>query len=260
MRLRLGALALCCRWRRFRRCRRRRWSRPKRSGKRAASRKPTTCSARWWPQHPDNPDYRCAGAGCTWITLNRPMPSDLFNEALELKKDHAGALLGLALVAADEFRRRGRRTGAQGAGGRSQAAGSAGTAGAAGARRQRQRQGRGRGATRPSPSTPSPSRAEPSWPPSTGWPTRRTRPGTRTTPAATRPPATSSSSTAATKKASSITARPSRSIRNLYSARSQLGINLMRLGQERRGLQRTGDLLQQRLPGQRHAQLAEADG
>ena len=28
---------------------------------------------------------------------------DLFDEALEIKKDHAGALLGLALVAADDF-------------------------------------------------------------------------------------------------------------------------------------------------------------
>ena len=46
----------------------------------------------------------------------------------------------------------------------------------------------------------------------------------------------------------------------LYSARSQLGINLMRLGQDRRGLQAARDLLQQRLPGQRHQQLAEAAG
>ena len=31
------------------------------------------------------------------------VPIDLFQEALEIKKDHAGAMLGLALVAADDF-------------------------------------------------------------------------------------------------------------------------------------------------------------
>jgi tetratricopeptide (TPR) repeat protein len=54
-------------------------------------------------QNPKNPDYKVRWGR---LYLDHSQPTDavgLFNEALELKKDHAGALLGLALVAADNF-------------------------------------------------------------------------------------------------------------------------------------------------------------
>ena len=54
-------------------------------------------------QHPDNPDYKVRWGR---LYLDHSQPADaagLFNEALELKKDDAGALLGLALVAAEDF-------------------------------------------------------------------------------------------------------------------------------------------------------------
>ena len=198
----------------YRFCRRRRWSKPRHSGKRAASRKPTTCSARWWPSIPTTPITRCAGAGC-YLDHSQPADAvDLFNEALELKKDHAGALLGLALVAAEDFESVAAELAHKALALDPKLAGGPGTAGAAGARGQRHSQGGRQRRTRPSPSTPSRSKAEPSWPLSTGWLTRRTQPSTPTPPAATRPPATFSSSTAATKRAFSITARPSSSIRN----------------------------------------------
>ena len=46
----------------------------------------------------------------------------------------------------------------------------------------------------------------------------------------------------------------------LYSARSQLGVNLMRLGQNDEAYKQLEALLQQRLSGSGHAQFAEADG
>ena len=54
-------------------------------------------------QHPDNPDYKVRW-GRLYLDHSQPGDAvDLFNEALDLKKDHAGALLGLALVAAENF-------------------------------------------------------------------------------------------------------------------------------------------------------------
>ncbi len=53
--------------------------------------------------HPANPDYKVRWGR---LYLDRFQPLDaakLFEEALAIKKDHAGALLGLALVAADDF-------------------------------------------------------------------------------------------------------------------------------------------------------------
>src|SRR5579864_3621233 len=53
--------------------------------------------------YPKNPDYKVRYGR---LLLERFNPTDataLFQEALEIKKDHAGALLGLALVAADGF-------------------------------------------------------------------------------------------------------------------------------------------------------------
>ena len=163
-------------------------------------------------------------------------------------------------MAADNFEGARRRPGPQGAGERSQAGGSPGTAGAPGARRQRQRQGRRGGQEGAGDRRQLGSRPRPFWPPSTGWPTRRKPPGIRTTPAATKPPATSSSSTAATRKASQYYRKAIELDPQLYSARSQLGINLMRLGQNEEAYKQLETCLQQRLPGRGHQELAEADG
>jgi tetratricopeptide (TPR) repeat protein len=57
-------------------------------------------------QHPQNPDYRVRW-GRLYLDHWQPTEAaDLFNEALVIKKDHAGAILGLALVAADSFESR----------------------------------------------------------------------------------------------------------------------------------------------------------
>jgi predicted Zn-dependent protease len=54
-------------------------------------------------QNPKNPDYKVRW-GRLYLDHSQPdIAVDLFNEALELKKDHAGALLGLALVASENF-------------------------------------------------------------------------------------------------------------------------------------------------------------
>jgi tetratricopeptide (TPR) repeat protein len=54
-------------------------------------------------QHPENPDYKVRWGRLLLERFNKKESADLFNEALEIKKDHAGALLGLALVAAEDF-------------------------------------------------------------------------------------------------------------------------------------------------------------
>jgi len=54
-------------------------------------------------KNPNNPDYRVRWGR---MYLEHWQPDDaaaLFNEALEIKKDHAGALLGMALLAAEHF-------------------------------------------------------------------------------------------------------------------------------------------------------------
>ena len=54
-------------------------------------------------KNPDNPDYRVLW-GRLFLERNQPDDAlDLFNEALKIKKDHAGAYLGKALIAADNF-------------------------------------------------------------------------------------------------------------------------------------------------------------
>lgn len=53
--------------------------------------------------HPDNPDYRVRW-GRMYLEHSQPKDaSDLFQEALGIRKDYAPALLGLALVAADAW-------------------------------------------------------------------------------------------------------------------------------------------------------------
>ncbi|HTM47962.1 MAG TPA: tetratricopeptide repeat protein [Bryobacteraceae bacterium] len=52
---------------------------------------------------PKNPDIKVRYGRLLLERFNRGDAATLFQEALEIKKDHAGALLGLALVAADGF-------------------------------------------------------------------------------------------------------------------------------------------------------------
>src|SRR5690349_2083181 len=52
---------------------------------------------------PKNPDYKVRYGRLLLERFNRAQAAELFQEALAIKKDHAGALLGLALVAADGF-------------------------------------------------------------------------------------------------------------------------------------------------------------
>jgi tetratricopeptide (TPR) repeat protein len=54
-------------------------------------------------KYPDNADYRVRWGRLMLEHAQPDLAAGLFNEALELKKDCAGAYLGLALVDADEF-------------------------------------------------------------------------------------------------------------------------------------------------------------
>lgn len=54
-------------------------------------------------RYPMNADYKVRWGRLLLERNNPPEAADLFKEALEIKKDHAGALLGLALVAADSY-------------------------------------------------------------------------------------------------------------------------------------------------------------
>lgn len=56
--------------------------------------------------HPKNPDYRVRWGRFLLARFNAGDAEGLFKEALELKANHAGALLGMALVAAEGFERR----------------------------------------------------------------------------------------------------------------------------------------------------------
>src|ERR1044071_10338263 len=54
-------------------------------------------------KNPKNPDYRVRW-GRMYLEHWQPSEAaDLFGEALELKENHAGALLGLALIAAEAY-------------------------------------------------------------------------------------------------------------------------------------------------------------
>jgi len=52
---------------------------------------------------PDNPDYKARYGRLLLERFNPVEAAGLFQEAVKIKKDHAGALLGLALVSADGF-------------------------------------------------------------------------------------------------------------------------------------------------------------
>jgi len=54
-------------------------------------------------KNPNNPDYRVRWGRMYLEHWQPDVATDLFNEALKLKENHPGALLGLALVAADNF-------------------------------------------------------------------------------------------------------------------------------------------------------------
>jgi tetratricopeptide (TPR) repeat protein len=53
--------------------------------------------------HPNNPDYKVRWGRLYFDRFQPVEAGQLFEEALAIKKDHAGALVGLALVAAEDF-------------------------------------------------------------------------------------------------------------------------------------------------------------
>ena len=57
-------------------------------------------------KEPRNPDYKVRLGRMAMDHAEPTYAYDLFNEALEIKKDHAGALMGLALVASENFEAR----------------------------------------------------------------------------------------------------------------------------------------------------------
>ncbi|HXB74830.1 MAG TPA: tetratricopeptide repeat protein [Candidatus Acidoferrales bacterium] len=57
-------------------------------------------------QHPENADYKVRWGRLYLDHWQPKIAADLFNEALAIKKDHAGAFLGMALVAADGYESR----------------------------------------------------------------------------------------------------------------------------------------------------------
>ena len=78
-------------------------SRPKLSGARITTKKRSQRLRTLVKAHPKNADYKVRWGRLLLERFNTADAADLFQEALEIKKDHAGALLGLALVAADGF-------------------------------------------------------------------------------------------------------------------------------------------------------------
>ena len=211
-------------------------------------------------KEPKNPDYKVRWGR---MMMDHAQPTDaeaLFSEALEIKKDHAGALLGLALLFAENFDRAPPTS-------RKKALESdpklveaqellarlalednnnpKATEEAKKALAMDREFGPGQGdsghhrlAGRQ----------------------KGNRRGIPTLPKATRPSATSSSSTAATKKASQYYRKAIELDPQLYSARSQLGINLMRLGQNDEAYKQLETCFNNDFQDRRHAQLAEADG
>ncbi len=133
---------------------------------------------------PKNADYKVRWGR---MMLEHAQPSDaedLFGEALEIKKDHAGALMGMALLAADSFEAR--------------AGDLARKALASDPKLTEAQELLARLALedndnpKATEEVPIRSRARRFWPPSTCWRIRRTRPTIRTPPRATRPSRVSS--------------------------------------------------------------------
>ena len=118
--------------------------------------------------HPRNAEYRVRMGRLFLERFNATEAAKLFSEALEIDPKQAGALLGLALVAADGYEARAVDFARRGAGSRSALFGGAGIARAPGARRQRPGQGGGRGAQGPRICRQMRCRPGPSSPPSTG--------------------------------------------------------------------------------------------
>jgi tetratricopeptide (TPR) repeat protein len=54
-------------------------------------------------RHPDNAEYKTRWGRLLLERFNKSEASDLFNEALEIRKDYAPALFGLALAASEDF-------------------------------------------------------------------------------------------------------------------------------------------------------------
>ena len=119
-------------------------SRRKPCGRRGATRKPTRSSASWWTKNPKNPDYQVRWGRLFLEHWQPDDAADLFGEALQLKKDHAGACSAWRWSPPTNFERKAVDWRSKALGSRSQAGRSAGTAGPPRARRQRQAQGRRR--------------------------------------------------------------------------------------------------------------------
>ena len=54
-------------------------------------------------KNPGNPDYKVRWGRMYLEHWQPDIAAGLFNEALEVKKDHAGAFLGLALIASEHY-------------------------------------------------------------------------------------------------------------------------------------------------------------
>ncbi len=195
-------------------------------------------------------------------------PTDLFKEALEIDEDYAPALLGLALVAADGFEGKAAEYAREGAEERSEAVRSAGTAGARRARRQQSRESREPKPTKPwifRPRLWTPWRF---WPPSTGL-------NDKTDHAVDRQDSQDQSALRRSLRHRRALLRHQPPLRRRHQvlpqgararsricgrARSELGINLMRLGQEAEARQQLERMLEQRLSEPGDEELADAAG
>ena len=208
-------------------------------------------------QHPDNPDYKVRW-GRLYLDHSQPADAvDLFNEALELKKDHAGALLGLALVAAEDFE--------------SVAADLAHQALASDPKLVEAQELLARLALEDNDTAKAVAEANKALAIDAHSVEGRAilatidwlagKKDTAFDPHAARGYETAGHFFVINRRYEEGVQYYRKAIEldpQLYSARSQLGVNLMRLGQDEEAFTTTRDLLQQRLPGRRHAQFAEA--
>ncbi len=201
----------------------------------------------------------CAGAGYVPGALaGRRTPTDLFNEALETRQGHAPALPGHGAGGRRRLRRRRRRIW------RSKALEPIPSWWRP---RNCWRGWRWKTTTTPRPprkrirrwrSTPIPCRPRPSWPPWTGW---RDKKETPWDPHDARGYETAGHFFMLNRRyeesASRSTARPWRSTRSCDRARSQLGVNLMRLGRTKKPTSSSKTCWNNGFQDDRHQELAD---
>ena len=190
-------------------------------------------------QSPNNAMYRVRWGRLLHERFNNTDADDLFNEALKIDPKNAQAYLGLALVSADGFDEQGRRVRPEGAGARSEARGSARTDGQSRAGRFRHEaavaaSGRSPASFRPTRSTPwrftRPSKFS-----RTVRPMRGSRKSAQVNPTYGEGYAIVAHHLVLNRRYEDGIAYYRKAIEadpQLWSARSELGINLMRLGQE----------------------------